>query len=154
MKVSSFVVCVWPVALTFELYRSICPVVREQRQRRVDCLYFKYWFMCSSVLVLFLRNLNLTFCLYRLSLSVIPLRWCGIGRSTLANALWLMGRNWETSMLRGMETVAWDNCHHLLLQTQTPKRSSNWKNHNHSMNFGQFYGTFYVVAGNFSGPKL
>ena len=34
VKVSCFVVCVWPVALTFELYRSIFPVVRKQRQRQ------------------------------------------------------------------------------------------------------------------------
>ena len=89
--------------------------------------------MCLLVSVLFLRNLNLTFYLYRLSLSLIPLIWCSIKRSTLANALWLMGHNCETSTLRRMKTVAWDNCHHLLLQPQTPKRSPNLKNHNQSL---------------------
>ena len=38
---------------------------------------------------------------------------------TVANALGLMGRNCKTWTMRGMETVAWDNCHHPLLQLQT-----------------------------------
>ena len=38
---------------------------------------------------------------------------------TMANDLGLMGRNCESWTLRGMETMAWDNCHHLLLQLHT-----------------------------------
>ena len=104
VKVNSFVVCVCPVALIFELFRSICLFVSKQRQSPEDCLYFKYWFMCLLVLVMFLRNLSLTFCLYRLSLSMFPLRWWGIGTSL-----------WSTWLHRARPNVH----HHLLLRLQT-----------------------------------
>ena len=78
LKVVSFVLCVWLVSLTFNFFKLFI-VVSEQRKRQVDCLYFKYWFTCLLFLVLFLRNLNITFCLYRLSSSVFLLRRCGIG---------------------------------------------------------------------------
>ena len=38
---------------------------------------------------------------------------------TLANASGLTGRNCQTWTLRGMETAAWHNWHHLLPQLQT-----------------------------------
>ena len=67
VKVISFVVCFWPVALSFEMFCSICLVVSKQQQRQADCLYFKYWFICLLILVLFLRNLNLTFLVISIS---------------------------------------------------------------------------------------
>ena len=45
------------------------------------------------------------------ALVIQRLRGC-----TLVNVLGVMGRNCETSTLRRMEIVAWDNFHHLLLQ--------------------------------------
>ena len=60
VRVSSFFICVQTVALSFEMFRSICLVVRKQRQRQADFLYFKYRFICLLALILFIRKLDLT----------------------------------------------------------------------------------------------